>query len=137
MENVKKYPDKVKVLTTGNVLRSELIDAFVAGALARWRTELVTRIIPENTELVRSCQCLHDADTESDYDLYMWNKVQQLRLELAKDTIDKKCMFTRIKAAVAAADYSTASELQIEMAKKVTELRKIYFEYKSNMIHNI
>lgn len=137
MENVKKYPDKVAVLTAGNVLRAELIDAFVAGALVRWHTELVTRIIPENREIVRSCQCLHDAVTESDYDLYMWNKVQELRLELAKDTIDTKCMFTRIKEAVAAADYSIASQLQIEMAAKVTELRKIYFQYKSNMIHNI
>ena len=137
MANIKNYPDKVAVLTAGNALRAELINAFVAGALLRWRTEIVQRIIPENMEVVKSCQCLHDAATESDYDLYMWNQVQALRLALAKDTIAKKCMFTQIKEAVAAGDYSKVSDLQIEMAAMVAELRKLYFQYKSNMIHAI
>ena len=137
MANIKSYPDKVAVLTAGNALRAELINAFVAGALLRWRTEIVQRIIPENMEVVKSCQCLHDAATESDYDLYMWNQVQAIRLALAKDTIAKKCMFTQIKEAVAAGDYSKASDMQIEMAAMVSELRKLYFQYKSNMIHSI
>ena len=137
MANIKNYPDKVAVLTAGNALRAELINAFVAGALLRWRTEIVQRIIPENMEVVKSCQCLHDAATESDYDLYMWNQVQALRLALAKDAIAKKCMFTQIKEAVAAGDYSKVSDLQIEMAAMVAELRKLYFQYKSNMIHAI
>lgn len=136
MENIIKYPDKVEVLKAGNTLRKELINAFVAGALIRWRTEIVTRIIPENRELVKACRCLHDAETGSDYDLYMWNKVQALRLALAKDTIDVKCMFTRIKEAVNAADYSTVSDLQVEMASMVSEFQKVYAEYKSNMIHS-
>ena len=137
MENIKKYPAKVAVLTAGDTLRRELIDAFVAGALIRWRTELVNRIIPENMELIRSCQCLHDSATESDYDLYMWNRVQNVRKALAKDTIATKCIFSRIKEAISAGDYATASELQIEMADKVKELKVLYFTYKSNMIHSM
>ena len=136
MVNMAKYPDKVAVLTAGNALRPELIDAFVAGALLRWRTEVVKRIIPANMEVVKACQCLHDAATESDYDLYMWNKVQALRLALAKDTIEQKCMFTRIKDAISKADYGAASELQIEMAAMVNELRSLYFSYKSNMLND-
>ena len=65
----------------------------------------------------------------------MWNKIQSLRLSLAKDTIAQKSMFTRIKNAVEAKDYDLASSLQIEMAAMVAELRKVYFAYKSNMIH--
>ena len=137
MANIKNYPDKVAVLTAGNALRPALIDAFVAGALLRWRTEIVQRIIPENMEVVKSCQCLHDAAMETDYDLFMWNQVQAIRLALAKDTIAKKCMFSQIKEAVAAGDYSKASDLQLEMAAMVAELRNLYYQYKSNMIHAI
>ena len=135
MENLKKYPEKLAVLQAGNALRKESIKAFADGALIRWHTELLHRIIPENLDMVKSCKCLHSAETSSDHDLYMWNKIQSLRLSLAKDTIAQKSMFTRIKNAVEAKDYDLASSLQIEMAAMVAELRKVYFAYKSNMIH--
>lgn len=136
MENIKKYPDKVKVLAAGNIFRKELMNAFVAGALTRWKTELLKRIIPENLELVKECQCLHDANTVADYDLYTWEKIQTLRMYLAKDTFAQKSLFTRIEEAVIAAEYETASKLQVEMSDKIDELKAAYAKYKKNMIHN-
>ena len=134
MENLRKYPEKTAVLKAGNVLRAELIEAFAAGALIRWRTELVNRIIPENLELVKLCVCLHNDRIGNDRDVYMWNQVQSLRLTLAKDTMDNKSLFTRIKHAVAEGDYDAASDLQVEMAAAVSRLKNVYDEYRSNVI---
>lgn len=136
MENLKKYPEKTAVLKAGNVLRQEIIDAFVAGALTRWKTELLKRIIPENLQIVKDCQCLHDANTAADYDLYSWEKIQSLRVYLAKDTFAQKSLFTRIEEAIIAGDYKIASDLQIEMSEKVNELKAAYSKYKKNMIHS-
>ena len=135
MQSIEKYPDKVAVLTAGNVFRKELIDGFVAGALVRWRTELVKRIIPENLETVRECKCLHTAETAVDLDLYNWKKINSLRLMLAKDTVGQKSLFSRINEAIKNGEYQTASQYQIEMASKMTELKALYVEYKNNMLH--
>ena len=135
MQSIEKYPDKVAVLTAGNAFRKELIDAFVAGALVRWRTELVKRIIPENLQIVRDCKCLHTAETAVDFDLYNWKKINALRLLLAKDTVGQKSLFTRINDVVTSGEFENASQLQIEMADKISELKSLYTEYKRNMIH--
>lgn len=134
MENLKKYATKTEVIKTGNILRQEIIDAFVAGALIRWSTELLKRIIPDNRALVKTAKILHDADTAIDYDLHLWDKVNTIRLLLAKDTVAQKSIFTRVSNAIATGDYDTASELQIEMYRKVEELKELYGIYKKNMI---
>lgn len=134
MENLKKFPEKTEVIKAGNILRQEIVDAFVAGALIRWSTELVKRIIPENLAIVKAAKSLHDADSAVDYDLYLWDKVNALRLELAKDTVAQKSIFTRINDAIAAGDYDAASALQVEMYGKVEDLKVAYAKYKRNII---
>jgi glutamine synthetase len=134
MQNIDKYPDKVAVLTAGNGLRRELIDAFVAGALLRWRTEIVNRIIPENFDTVKSCVRLHDGETANDLDEQVWRKIEAIRLYLAKDSVAGKCLFTRVKQTVAAGDYPAVSALQLEMADKMAELKALYAQYKGNII---
>ena len=134
MKNLHKYAEKTAVIKERNELRTELIEAFAAGALIRWRTELVNRIIPENLELVKAFSCLHNEKTCSDRDVYMWNQVQSLRLALAKDTMDSKSLFTRIKNAIADGDFDVASDLQVEMAAAVSKLKNIYDEYRCNII---
>lgn len=135
MKSVAEYPDKVAVLTAGNALRKELIDAFVAGALLRWRTEIVNRIIPENTDIVRACKQLHDsADPLSDLDQKIWEPIDALRKYLAKDTLAAKSLFTRIREAVESGDYDAVSAMQVEMADKMTELKTAYQHYRRNII---
>lgn len=135
MQSIEKYPEKVAALTQSGSFRKELIDAFVAGALVRWKTELLKRIIPENLDIVKECKCIHTPEDAVDLDLYNWDKIQALRTYLAKDTVANKSLFTRIQAAVEAGDYENASALQLEMADKVAELKSIYVAYKRNMIH--
>ncbi|MBP2638106.1 MAG: GlnA: glutamine synthetase, type [Firmicutes bacterium] len=135
MQGIKKYPEKVKTLSAGNIFRQELIEAFSAGALHRWKTELLNRIIPENLSIVKEAKPLHDADSASDLDLSHWDKINALRIYLAKDHLSHLSLFTRIKEAIWAGNFDVASAMQIEMSNKMDELKVLYREYKKNMIH--
>jgi len=136
MKNISKYPEKVAVLTAGKTFRPELIDAFVAGALLRWRTEIVDRIIPENAAVVRNSYCLHDSDDglSSDLDEVLWEEINTLRQYLAKDSVAKKSLFSRIREKLEAGDYDAVSALQVEMSDKISELQALYQRYEKNII---
>ncbi|WP_110956167.1 type I glutamate--ammonia ligase [Anaerosinus massiliensis] len=133
MTAIEKHPEKKSVLTAGGALRPEIIDAFVAGALLRWKTELISRIIPENLGIVRACKEI-EADYTTDQDCYMWNKVNELRCYLAKDSLEEKCLFTLLSEALTEEDYATASGLQVEMYDRIQELKSLYAAYKKNII---
>ena len=128
-----KYADKKDVFTASGALREEIINAFVAGALTRWKTELISRIIPENLNIVRAAKKVHDVGS-NDHDCYMWAKVNELRQYLAKDTIDVKSLFSLVEEALNDGYYETASALQIEMYDRIEELKVMYAEYKKNII---
>lgn len=130
----KEYPEKVEVLTRGNILKPEYIESFMQGALIRWKTELLTRLIPENYQAVVDMKRLHNQETCTDCDLAMWHKIQVLRTKLAKDSFDEPSLFSRIRKAIAEADYDTASDLKVEMAATMEELHVLYHDYKQNII---
>ena len=81
---------------------------------------------------MRSLQPIHDAADA--FDSANWNKVNVLRLYLAKDSVDTKSLFTRITDALIKADFDTASTLQVEMNEKVLELEALYAEYTRNIL---
>jgi glutamine synthetase len=111
----------VKVLKAGNVLRQDLIDAFVNGALLRWKTELIERIIPDYLDTIREVVCLHEE--ANPVDDAAWAKISALRLYLAKDGAEKS-LFSRVREALKNGKYSEASILQQEMNAKMDELGK-------------
>ena len=133
MQNFENYPEKTAVITSSGALREQIIDAFRAGALLRWKTELIARIIPENRDIVRRAK---EIKTEfvTDLDSYNWNKINGIRSYLAKDSIDEKSLFTLLINALNDGDYATASGLQVEMYDKIEELKSLYDSYKKNMI---
>ena len=133
MQAFERHAEKFAVITGGGGLRSQIIDAFKESALLRWKMELVARIIPENRDLIRKAR---EIKTEflTDQDSYMWNKINGLRSYLAKDSVDDKCVFTRLKTALLAGDYAAASRLQVEMYDKMEELKSLYDTYQKNMI---
>lgn len=135
MENIKKFPAKVAVLTASGVLTEEIIDAFASGALIRWRTELANRIIPEFCEIVKTAKIQHDSTSGTDLDADLWDRINAIRIYLAKDSNAQKSLFSKIRAALSAGDYAAVSALQIEMAAKIDELKALYAQYKRNMIH--
>ncbi len=133
MEALKKYPEKVKIISCGGALREEIIESFRVGALLRWKTELVSRILPEMRSLVRKAKKI-DAEFVTDMDAYNWNKIFILRAELAKDSIDEKSLFTRLIDALVSKNYSKASDLQVEIYQKIEELKMLYDAYEKNII---
>ena len=133
MENFRKYPKKLAVITSGGALTQQIINSFVLGELKRWKMELISRIIPENREIVRKSKQI-ESEFITDQDSSNWNKISALRAVLAKDSIEKKSLFTRLENALFSGDYQTASLLQVEMYDKMEELKAEYAIYRKNMI---
>lgn len=133
MEAFEKYPAKVKVITAGGALRPQIIKSFREGALLRWKTEIIARILPEMRDIVRSAQLI-ESPYRTDQDSYNWNKLKAAREFLAKDSIEKKSLFTRLTNALNSGDFATASKLQVEMYDKIEELKQLHDEYVKNNI---
>lgn len=133
MQGFAKYPEKRAVLAASGAMTDVIMDAFVAGSLIRWETELLNRLIPENLAIVRSCKPIHDASA-NDQDLALWRRVQSLREYLAKDSVDEKSIFTMIREAFAKGDKDAASGLQVEMYNMMEELKVAYKNYTNNII---
>lgn len=133
MQGFKNYPEKLAAITAGGAITERIIESFTEGALLRWKTELISRIIPENRDLVIKMTEIKNEMT-TDLDAYNWTKVNSLRTKLAKDSIDEKSIFTLLTNALNSGDYQTASGLQVEMYDKMEELKATYDAYKKNMI---
>ncbi len=133
MENLNNYPEKKAVITAGGALNDKILASFAEGALLRWKTELISRIIPENRAIVRAAQEIV-SDFVTDQDAYNWTKISGIRSYLAKDSIDEKSLFTLLTNALMGGDYATASGLQVEMYDKIEELKSLYDAYTKNMI---
>ena len=129
----KEHPEKTAVLTKDNIIKPVFVDSFVQGALIRWKTELVNRILPDNLAEVLEMYCMHETG-ESAWDDALWNKIDELRRCLFKDGVDGLCLATQIRKAVREEDFAKASDLQLKMAAKMAELRALYHDYKLNII---
>ncbi|MDR1572138.1 MAG: glutamine synthetase [Clostridiales Family XIII bacterium] len=127
------YPEKTKALKRGGVFSDALIESYKAAIVAQWATELENRIVSNVTELVRECRKLHDSDC-TDFDVMNWTKIGELRNYLCKDMVERKCLLTRIKAAIREKDYDAASAMQIEMQEKAGALQRAYAEYRKNLL---
>ncbi|MDR0357832.1 MAG: glutamine synthetase [Clostridiales Family XIII bacterium] len=130
----RRYPDKLSVLKNGDVLSDKLLNSYEAATVAQWATELQNRLIPDAMSLVRSCVKSHTNETGTDLDEMLWREIEALRDYLAKDTIEGKCLLTRIKNELSDCAYEAASNLQIEMQKNTKLLRDTYLEYKRNIL---
>jgi glutamine synthetase len=128
------YPDKKSVLLQGDVFTEKIINSYRVASLSQWATELTQRLIPDNMDFVRSCKKLHGSENVSDLDVVNWEKINQLRNNLMKDSLSKKSLFTQIREAVEAEDYDTASSLQLEMSQTIGTLKNLYAVYRRNLI---
>jgi glutamine synthetase len=136
-ENLKGFgnnSEKQLTLKNGDVFTDELINSFKVSTCEKWKNELRGRIIHDNIALLKNFVKLHsEQDHATDLDVVNWEKIVYLKTKLMKDSMTKKCIFTKIKTALAQEDYDKASELQKEMNSKMTEIRNLYIEYKNNI----
>lgn len=129
-----EYKEKTEVLKKGDVIGDNIIRSFTAAAINKWVTEIEHRIIPDLFKEVKSMRSLHDPSNSSDLDISNWIKIRDLRIDLVKDSFSKKSLFKAIKEAIAAEDYQRVSDLQKKIYVMMDELRKLYSEYKRNLL---
>ena len=127
------FPEKLDIFKRDDVMTGPSLDSYREAILDNWTMELKNRTVPETMDLLRECKKLHEDDDCVDYDRHYWGKVLQLRNRLGRDTLDEKCLLSRIIEALNNRDYQTASDLQIEMQASVEELRRLYVIYKKNL----
>ncbi|HYE08884.1 MAG TPA: glutamine synthetase [Patescibacteria group bacterium] len=135
-----KYPDKLNVLMANDVISSKIVKSYATAVTNRWVTEIINRLVPEYADLVRCCKILHIEDNYSakdDVDADNWSKVNDLRYYLMKDTKNQVSLFNRVREAAAKKDYSTLSQLQIELSEVIGELKEAYNKYKRNILDEI
>ncbi|SHK18487.1 glutamine synthetase [Anaerobranca californiensis DSM 14826] len=135
-ENVKGftlYKDKTAMLLKGGVFSEELIKSFKLAIIKQWKEELLHRIIPAYIEIVRECKQLHEIETSSDLDVVRWKKICDIKYTIMKDSMDKKSLTTRIREALLNKDYDLASDLQLQLACVIKELKELYICYKRNI----
>ncbi len=135
-ENMKAfdaYPDKVAVLTQGDIIKPLYLESFREGALLRWQTELLKHIIPHNRDKVKAMKPAAAAGMTA-WDDGLWQRVQDLRVAIAKNTDTSTSLFSQIEQAFAKGDFDKASVLQVELNKKMEELEALYMDYLNNII---
>ena len=134
-ENVKGYynnPELVETLSQGDAFAKDLMESFIASILKRWELVLANRLIPNNLDTVRNMVAIH-TDSRNSVDDKRFAEVNDLRFYLAKDSDDRKSLFTRLTEALHEGDYDLASKLQIEMNDKMEELEAKYANYAKNI----
>ncbi|MBN1175980.1 glutamine synthetase, partial [Candidatus Woesearchaeota archaeon] len=135
ISSFKNNPDKIKVLLKGNVFTEAILESYELTILNTWTTELANRIIVKNSGIVRESIKLHYNDTENvtDLDVVNWEKINSLRIELMKDSLNHKSLFTQIRNAIECGNYDLVSDLQVEMMEKINALNDLYIIYKRNL----
>ena len=128
-----KYPEKLSIFKRDDVMTEMALESYKEAILDQWATELHNRIIPDTMDLIRACNKAHDDLDCVDYDRSNWEKIQRLRNQLGRDTLDDYCLLTQVKRALDAGEYDKASDLQIEMQEKVQQLTELYIVYKKNL----
>jgi glutamine synthetase len=128
------HRDRLHVLKEGHVMPTLVLKSYCEQTLAQWKTELHDRIIPDTMNVIRGCVKAHRDDDFSDYDIKNWLEIDRMRHEMAKDTINEKCLLTRAKEALDNGEFALASDLQLEIQRKLCDLTVKYAEYKKNLL---
>ena len=131
LQALKQNPEKRKVLTASGILKDEFIESFCEAAMIRWKTEMVMQYLPEYVGKIKKLKMLCNINS---VDKANWDKVDELRQELAKDRPGKLSLFTKIRQAMQKGNFDKASDLQVKIQSKMNEVQGLYHDYCLNII---
>lgn len=80
---------------------------------------------------------MHTIDDMDALDEVVYNDINNIKLELMKDNLVRKSLFTQIIEALDNNELELASELQLIMKDKMELLQSKYIQYKKNIFRNI
>lgn len=135
-ENFKAFEDnadRMSIIHANDEVMKLIITSYRAQMIGKWRTEIYERIIPNTREFVRECIKIHDDENASEYDIINWNRVSELRYNLAKDASGHKSILTKEIEALDRYDFIKASRIEVEILKNTEELRDAYNKYIENL----
>lgn len=134
-ENTLAFDDveRVKVLANDGIMTDKFIAGYREAILERWITELEHRVIPNYSNEIRSIQ-RSNGDDFMEYDLEKWSEINKLREKLMKDNYVSKSLFTQMREAISSKEYKKLSELQLLVDDKMKKLRRLYMDYRRNLM---
>ncbi|MFT5873947.1 MAG: glutamine synthetase [Clostridium sp.] len=128
------YPEKLEILKAFDVFTTSIVNSFKMAITSRWVTEINNRLLNNYADEIRKCKMIHTPEKALDLDLANWQKINDLRHFLMKDTYSKTSLFTKIKEASKLENYEELSELQIQLDLQMEDLRLYYSNYKKNLL---
>jgi len=134
VSSLDEFPAKLEILKAGGVFTTSIINSFRMAITSRWVTEINNRLLNNYAEEIKKFKMIHTAELALDLDLANWQKVNDLRHSLMKDTYSKTSLFTKIKDASKAENYAELSTLQIQLDAQIEELRFNYSNYQKNLL---
>ena len=133
MQVLKNDPKVETLLCRGDVFSELVLKSYAMAMLERWEMELIEKIIPANLSSIRRVSKIY-SETVTTYDEKLWDKINDIKRELGKDTEDTLCVFSQIKKSITDGDFSKTSENQIKMNKLMKDLAVLYKTYNDNQI---
>ncbi|BEP28944.1 type I glutamate--ammonia ligase [Helicovermis profundi] len=128
------YKKKIDVLTKGNVFTKEILNSYKQSITSMWTTQLKNRILNHNINLIRRYKKLHGEKDVTDLDIVNWEKINSIRHNLMKDSLNNESLFTKISKAIDSNDFEKVSDLQIKMNDDMISLKDLYQIYKHNLL---
>lgn len=132
-----KATDKRAKLCSGGVFTEAIVQSYVLATLDQWLLEISGRLLPQYMKLVRNTKKLHGFDCVTDLDVANWEKINAIRYDLMKDSLNRKSYITQIREAVQEEDYVKVSGLQLLIAEKVASLKVLYMKYRRNLLEEV
>ncbi len=123
------------LLTRAEVFTDRIIESYLAYMLDYWLLEVRGRLIPEESQILRSLCPLHQDELEAGLDEAIWNQIQKERLLLMKDTPSRKSLMTELSEACLDKDPVLVSRLQYDLQQRVSSLKHAYVGYRHNIIN--
>ena len=134
ISNFNKALEKREKLFSGDVFTEVIVRSYELATLDQWVMEISGRLIPLHMKLVRNTRKLHGLDYVTDLDVVNWEKINAIRYDLMKDSLEKKSFLTQMREAIAEQNYEKVSGLQLLIADKVATLKQLYLQYRRNLL---
>ncbi len=136
-ENIQQYEEteNKNLLVKDDIFSEIIIKSYFAGIESQWLTELKERIVPRNIELLREMIPLHDNDIMNEIDKMKWDEILDKKIYLMKDTFARKSLFTQLYEVMKENDNTKISNIQIEIAEEIVNIKEMYRLYKRNIIN--
>ncbi len=134
VSNFNKSVDKRSKLFAGNVFTEAIVRSYELATLDQWVMEISGRLLPQYMKLVRNTKKQHGLDYVTDLDVVNWEKINAIRYDLMKDSLEKKSYITQTREAIIEQDYEKVSGLQLLIADKVVSLKELYLKYRRNLL---